>query len=159
MFDPEAQAKAVQAGIGTALTLSVGGKVDNIFSTPVTVEGKVASLSRGLEVRLASRGFADIGPTALIEIGNIKLVLMAHRGFAVNQPILYTHLGIDIDDAKMIVLKTASNFQFFDRWTQRMIRVDSPGTTQSDLTAFTWKHLPRPIHPLDDLAEWRASGS
>ena len=37
-----------------------------------------------------------------------------------------------------------------------LIRVDSPGTTQSDLTAFRWKRLPRPIHPLDTLTDWRA---
>jgi microcystin degradation protein MlrC len=137
--------------------LEVGGKVDDVFSKPLTVTGKVIGLSRGLEVKLESRAFTDIGPTALIEIGGIRLVLQSQRSFAVNQPILYTHLGLDINDAKMVVVKTASNFQFFDRWTNKMIRVDSPGTTQSDLTAFTWENLPRPIHPIDDIPEWRAS--
>ena len=137
--------------------MSVGGKVDDVFSVPVTVTGRVIGLSRGLEVKLESRAFTDIGPTALIEIGGIRLVLMAKRTFAVNQPILYTHLGLEIEKAKMVVVKTASNFQFFDRWTSDMIRVDSPGTTQSDLTAFTWENLPRPIHPIDNITEWRAS--
>jgi microcystin degradation protein MlrC len=156
MFDPEAQALAAQAGIGADITLSVGGKIDNIFSSPVEVTGRVAALSKGLEAHVERRGYSDIGPTALIEIGNTRLVLQSKRSFAVNQPILYTHLGLDVADAKMVVVKTASNFQFFATWTKDMIRVDSPGTTQSDLTAFTWKNLPRPIHPLDDLPEWRA---
>ena len=60
-------------------------------------------------------------------------------------------------DAKIVVLKTASNFQFFARWRRELIRVDSPGTTQSDLTAFAWRRLPRPIYPLDRLEEWQAS--
>ena len=158
MFDPEAQAKAMKAGIGSEVTLEVGGKIDDVFSKPLTVMGKVIGLSRGLEVKLESRAFTDIGPTALIEIGGIRLVLQSQRTFAVNQPILYTHLGLSIDDAKMVVLKTASNFQFFERWTKTMIRVDSPGTTQSDLTAFTWENLSRPVHPIDDITEWRASG-
>jgi microcystin degradation protein MlrC len=156
MLDPAAQAAAAKAGIGADITLSVGGKIDHIFSTPVEVTGKVAAICKGLEARVERRGFSDIGPTALIEIGNIRIVLQSKRSFAVNQPILYTHLGLDIKDAKMVVVKTASNFQFFAAWAQQMIRVDSPGTTQSDLKAFTWKSLPRPIHPLDDLSEWQA---
>ncbi len=159
MLDPEAQIKAEKAGIGADVTLSVGGKVDNIFSSPVEIHGRVTALSKGLEAHVERRGFSDIGPTALIAIGNIRLVLQTRRSFAVSQPILYTHLGLDVSDAKMVVVKTASNFQFFERWTKKMIRVDSPGTTQSDLTAFTWKNLPRPIHPLDDLQEWRAGSS
>jgi microcystin degradation protein MlrC len=63
--------------------------------------------------------------------------------------VFYTHLGLDIADAKTVVVKTASNFQFFRRWRKELIRVDSPGTTQSDLTALTWQRLPRPIYPLD----------
>lgn len=159
MLDPEAQSVAADAGIGAEITLLVGGKIDNIFSSPVEVTGKVAALSKGLEARIERRGFSDIGPTALIEIGNIKLVLQSKRSFAVNQPILYTHLGLEIADAKIVVVKTASNFQFFETWTKHIIRVDSPGTTQSDLTAFTWENLPRPIHPIDNLRDWRATES
>ncbi len=156
MLDPAAQDAAARTGIGSRVTLTVGAKHDNVFSTPVEVTGQVTALSEGLQARLAGRGFGDIGPTALIEIGNVKLVLMARLSFAVNQPILYTHLGLDVDEAKMVVVKTASNFQFFAPWRRDLIRVDSPGTTQSDLRAFTWRHLPRPIHPLDDLPEWKA---
>jgi len=91
-----------------------------------------------------------------LEVGSLRIVLLDHRSFAVNHPVLYTHLGLDIADAKLVVVKTASNFQFFHRWRNGLIRVDSPGTTQSDLTAFPWKHLPRPTYPLDTIADWRA---
>ena len=59
-------------------------------------------------------------------------------------------------DAKMVVVKTASNFQFFTRWRRELIRVDTPGTTQSDLTAFDWRRIPRPIYPLDRIERWEA---
>ena len=65
-------------------------------------------------------------------------------------------IGERIEDAKMVVLKTGSNFQYFEQWRKKLIRVDSPGTTQSTLTDFNWKRLPRPMYPLDDIAEWRA---
>jgi microcystin degradation protein MlrC len=73
----------------------------------------------------------------------------------VNHPVLYTHLGIDVSHAKMGVVKTASNFQLLAEWRKDLIRVDSPGTTQSNLTHFNWRRVPRPIYPLDDLSDWR----
>jgi microcystin degradation protein MlrC len=69
---------------------------------------------------------------------------------------MYTHLGLDIQDAKMVVLKTASNFQYFASYRKHLIRVDAPGMTQSNLHAFSWNRIPRPIFPLDDLPDWKA---
>jgi microcystin degradation protein MlrC len=86
-----------------------------------------------------------------VKIGSIYVALLDHRSFAVNHPVLYTHLGLDIADARMVVVKTASNFQFYAQWRKALIRVDTPGTTQSNLHAFQWKRLPRPIYPLDPL--------
>jgi microcystin degradation protein MlrC len=56
--------------------------------------------------------------------------------------------------AKLVVVKTASNFQFFAQWRKQMIRVDTPGTTQSNLSEFEWKRLPRPIFPFDEMPSW-----
>ena len=80
---------------------------------------------------------------------------MEERSFAVNHPLIYAHLGIEVAAAKLVVVKTASNFQFFAPWRKQLIRVDTPGTTQSDLSVFRWQRLPRPIDPLDTIAEWK----
>ena len=90
-----------------------------------------------------------------MEVGQIRIVVLDQRSFAINHPTLYTHLGLEIADAKMVVLKTASNFQFYSRWRKGLIRVDSPGMTQSDLTEFEWRRIPRPMFPLDDLNDWQ----
>ena len=156
MIDPAALDAALAAGVGAQITVDLGGKLDNVFSQPVLVTGKVAAVSSGFVVDLLDRGVCDLRKTALLEVGSIRIVLLDHRSFAVNHPVLYTHLGLDIADAKMVVVKTASNFQFFSRWRSGLVRVDSPGTTQSDLTAFSWKRIPRPIYPLDKLTDWRA---
>ncbi len=156
MIDPEALRSTIAAGVGANITVDLGGKFDNIFSQPVRVTGSVAAVSRGFTVNLRDRGVCDLRQTALLEVGSIRIALLDHRSFAVNHPVLYTHLGLDIADAKMVVLKTASNFQFFSRWRTGLIRVDSPGATQSDLTAFSWKHIPRPIYPLDSLTEFNS---
>jgi len=155
MVDAAALQMALAAGVGAEITLDLGGKMDNIFSQPVQVTGKVAAVSQGFAVDLHDRGLCDLKRTALLQVGSIFIALLDHRSFAINHPVLYTHLGLDVADARMVVVKTASNFQFFERWRQGLIRVDSPGTTQSDLTAFQWKRLPRPIYPFDPLADWR----
>ncbi len=157
MVDPDALDAAIAAGVGAEITVDLGGKLDHIFSQPVRVTGRVAAVSQGFVVDLHDRGICDLQRTALLAVGSIRIALLSHRSFAINHPVLYTHLGLDIADAKMVVVKTASNFQFFSRWRSDLIRVDSPGTTQSDLTAFGWKRIPRPTYPLDTLADWRAS--
>jgi microcystin degradation protein MlrC len=155
VVDAEAVNGALAAGVGARVTMGLGGKADNIFSQPVQVIGKIAAVSSGFTVDLQDRGICDLGRTALLQVGSISIALLDHRSFAINHPVLYTHLGLDMADAKIVVVKTASNFQFFGRWRNGLIRVDSPGTTQSDLTAFPWKRLPRPIYPFDPLTDWR----
>jgi microcystin degradation protein MlrC len=155
MVDPAALNAVCTAGVGAEITVELGGKMDHVFSKPVPVTGSVAAISNGFKVNLHDRGVCDLRRTALLQAGMIYIALLDHRSFAINHPVLYTHLGLDMADAKMVVVKTASNFQFFSRWRTGLIRVDSPGTTQSDLTAFQWKRLPRPIYPLDQLADWR----
>ena len=149
VVDTAAVEHAFAAGVGARVTLDLGGKVDREFCQPVTVTAEVQALSHGFIVDLLDRGICDLQRTALLRVGAVQIALLDHRSFAINHPVLYTHLGVDLTDAKMVVLKTASNFQFFARWRRGLIRVDSPGTTQSDLTAFRWQRLPRPIYPLD----------
>lgn len=156
MVDPVAVETVLAAGVGASVSLDLGAKLDRVFSRPVRVTGEVAAVSQGFVVNLHDRGVCDLRRTALLSIGNIRLALLDHRSFAINHPVLYTHLGLDMADAKMVVVKTASNFQFFSPWRSGLIRVDSPGTTQSDLTAFNWQRIPRPIYPLDPLDAWHA---
>lgn len=151
MIDAAALEQVLAAGVGARLTLELGGKIDREFCRPVAVTAEVAAVSTGFTVDLHDRGVCNLQRSALIKVGAVHIALLGHRSFAVNHPILYTHLGIDMADAKMVVVKTASNFQFFARWRRELIRVDSPGTTQSNLAAFRWLRIPRPIYPLDRI--------
>ncbi|MFN0198832.1 MAG: M81 family metallopeptidase [Planctomycetaceae bacterium] len=155
VVDAEAVATAISSGVSSPITLTIGGRHDRQFSRPVTFDGRVAAISEGVTVEIPDRGVCHIGRTALVECGAVRIVLLDNRSFAINHPILYTHLGIDVDAAKLVVVKTASNFQFFAPWRKRLIRVDTPGTTQSNLGEFHWQRLPRPIDPFEELPEWK----
>lgn len=154
MIDTVALQVAFDVGAGGQFAAPVGANLDNVFSQPVELSGQVVSLSPDHTADLGDRGTCELGRTALIAAGPVRLVLLEQRSFAINHPILYEHHNIDVASARAVVVKTASNFQFFAQWRNDLIRVDAPGMTQSDLTAFNWKHAPRPMYPLDDVGEW-----
>lgn len=154
VVDAEAVAAAHAAGVAAPISLAVGGRRDSLFSRPVELAGRVAAVSDGLTAEIEGRGVCRLGRAALIERGGLRVALLDHRSFAINHPLLYAHLGVEVAEAKLVVVKTASNFQFFSRWRKQLLRVDTPGTTQSDLGAFTWRRIPRPIDPFDPL-DWQ----
>ena len=157
MVDPEVVETAVAAGFGSEITVSIGGKLDSRFSQPVEITARVAGFGGGrLEADIVGFESFDMGRAVLLEVGTIKIVASEQSGIGGNHPIVYRHFGLEPGDAKMIVLKTASNFQGYDGLVSEVIRVDTPGMTMSHLEEFDWVRLPRPIYPLDDLREWRA---
>jgi len=157
MVDPEVVDVAVAAGIGSEITVKVGGKFDHVFNKPAEVTGRVVDIADGwLEARIVGIPSFDMGRTVLFEVGSIKMVISENRGIGGNHPIVYRRFCVEPAKAKMVVLKTASNFQYYDSMTSQVLRVDTPGLTTSHLDQLDWVRLPRPIYPLDELPEWRA---
>jgi microcystin degradation protein MlrC len=150
MADAAAVAKAINAGIGATITVSLGGKLDTTFCQPVDVTATVKAIGGGqIDVEVTSHGSFDMGRAVLLQTGSIHIVVSEERGVGGNHPVVYEHFGLDIADAKIAVLKTASNWQYYSRWTSEIIRADTPGATMSNIGGFDWNHLPRPIYPLD----------
>ena len=147
---------ALAAGVGAEITVSLGGKIDHQFNQPVSATGTVLAVSESYQADIEERGSVEVGGVALLQVGPVYIAVMASAGFAICHPILYQHLGLEIERARAVVVKTASNFQYFAPWRKELIRVDSPGMTQSDLAAFTWTRTPRPIYPFDANMTWDA---
>jgi microcystin degradation protein MlrC len=160
MVDAEAVHAAWKAGVGSTLEIELGGKLDPLFGEPLAVSAKVAALGEGvIHVPVIGRDEYDLGKRALLEIGNVRVVVSENAGIAGNHPSMYQSFGIEPATAKIAVLKTASNFQYYADITAEVIRVNTVGPTMSHLEKFNWKHLPRPIYPLDDLATWQATSA
>jgi microcystin degradation protein MlrC len=169
MVHPPIAGMVGELSVGESLTIEVGGAVTGWWK-PVTVTGVVRAVesdytapdSAGVRhVTLANplpfQNSRYCGPTVALEVDNVMLVVSARSGPAGSAPIHYTGLGIDVDAYDAAVLKTASNFQF---WTEdlstNLIRVNTPGPTQSDVVDLPWSRIPRPMYPLDpDLTAWR----
>jgi microcystin degradation protein MlrC len=55
------------------------------------------------------------------------------------------------------VVKSRGHFRGgFDEFFQheQIVEVDCPGLTSPNLATFPWKHLPRPVLPMDAEARW-----
>jgi len=167
MYDPEVYHQAVQAGLGSELTVKVGGSVGRAYYDPIEVTGKISGISKGFEVDPTKGGKPDIGispfivqrGTIILEVGSIKLLISESRLMAGFHPDIYRYFGIEPAEAKMIVMKTGSNFQFYEPIMKELIRVDCPGVAQADLTKFEWNRAPRPIYPIDrgKMEKWQAN--
>ncbi len=168
MVDAEVVEKAINAGVGETITVMIGGKLDTNFCQPVEITAKVSRIGGGIITRTPSTpdsgsteanedlGISfDMGRAVLLESGSIKIVVSEEVGIGGNNPIVYEHFGLNPGDAKMVVVKTASNWQSYQEYISEVIRADTPGATMSNLKQFNWKHLPRPIYPLDELSSWQ----
>jgi microcystin degradation protein MlrC len=158
IVDAESALDCWQAGAGSTLDLTLGGKLDPLFGKPLPVRAKVLALGEGrIETTMGIRSEYDMGKRALLEIGNVRVVVSENVGVGGNHPSVYQSFGIDPAEAKIAVLKTASNFQHYADITAEVIRVDTVGPTMSHLDQFQWQHLPRPIYSFDDLPHWQAT--
>lgn len=150
VVDPEAVAQAIEAGVGECLTVEVGGKIDTVHYQPVEVAGRVRALTDGRYSSLL--GQTSMGRTAVLEVGDIYVVLSETSGPNVD-PGIYRSVGLEPEEAKIVLVKAAFNFRvYYGPFAREMMVVDSPGVTSQDLPSRTdeYKVAPRHLFPLDE---------
>jgi microcystin degradation protein MlrC len=154
LWDPRAAAACVEAGAGATLTLSVGGKVDPSHGAPVTVTGRVRTLSDGRFVYRGPmlRGVAGrLGLTAVLDVNDLKIILISHRRQTLD-PEMIRVVGIDPLAEKLLVVKSSVHYRAaFEPIARAILEVDAPGLSSSNLGRFVFTRVRRPIFPLDDL--------
>ncbi len=96
-----------------------------------------------------------MGRPVVFDTGPVTLLISELRGIGDNSPDVYRAFGIEPTEHKIAVFKTAANFQYFAPITLQIIRADTAGPGQSDVVSLPWKRIPRPIYPLDRIADWR----
>ncbi|MEZ5904124.1 MAG: MlrC C-terminal domain-containing protein [Geminicoccaceae bacterium] len=155
MIAPEAVAKLAQAGVGAEVTLPLGGHATDFFE-PLTVTGTVQRRRRrGRQGGQAQPAGGRPRPGRHLRDRAVTMLLTELRAVAGNLPEPYRALGVEPEDYQMVVVKTASNFQYFLPIASGVIRVDTRGPGQSDIATLPWQRQPRPVYPLDEIASWR----
>jgi microcystin degradation protein MlrC len=155
MIAPKAVATLIEAGEEATVTLPLGGETTAFFE-PLMVTGTVRRIGGGrVEVLKTNQHAVDMGRAVVFETGPVTLLITELRGVAGNEPSVWRAMGVEPEGHGMVVLKTASNFQYFAPLAAQLIRVDSPGPGQSDLATLPWRRLPRPIYPFEAIGSWR----
>jgi microcystin degradation protein MlrC len=154
LWDPEAAAACTRAGLGATLTIDVGGKVDDRHGAPVRMTGRVSALSDGAFVHKGPmlRGLPGrLGPTAVLQSGGVKAILISHRWQTLD-PEMIRIVGIDPAAERILVVKSTIHYRAaFEPLAARIIEVDAPGLSSSNLDRYAFTRVRRPIFPLDDL--------
>lgn len=156
IWDEEAVIAMVEAGVGAKVSLEIGGKSDvpslQLVGKPLLIKGRVRSIHDGrfkLKGPMMPGFQADIGMSAVLDTGSLELIVSSKRCEPYDQAYL-THTGIDLTQKKYIVIHSRLHFRAaFEPLAKHIVSVAGPGVCQSDYTFFPFKHLRRPIFPLD----------
>ncbi len=154
LVDPAAVYGADTAGIGATVTLRVG-HTRTSDGIPVRVTGTVRTLTDGTFVMHdpgSEGGTAQMGPTAVLAIGSLRLALRSRPAFEWDTGI-YTSVGLDLRDAGMVFVKSPSHFRIsYGPHAARIIAADTPGAACGNMRRLALRRATRPLHPLDDVA-------
>ena len=153
LVDPAAVGTAIESGIGSTVTLKVGGGFDREHSKPVMVTGVVKLISDGRWTARA-RGYNTgittcMGRAVVLEVGHVQ-ILMAERSAMTVDPELFRSHGIDPTYCQIVVVKSPNGFRAcYEPIAQKIYVVDTPGVSTANLRHIPFKRVPRPIYPLD----------
>lgn len=155
--DPETVAAAAAAGAGAAIAVRVGGKTDNRHGTPVAGVARVVRLADGVFTNtgpMGAGGRTRMGRTAVLDLDGIAVIVTEQRVQVIDLS-LFRSVGIEPTQARALVLKSNVHYRAaFAPIAAAILDVDTPGISSPNLCGFTFRHVRRPIWPLDEHAAY-----
>ncbi len=150
--DPEAVQVGIGAGVGSEISLPLGGRFDPGVAAPFETGGTVMHLSDGTFTYGGpmSKGLkASMGPTMVLRIGGVDTIVATHRLQVLDREIFVSQ-GIDPARKAFVAVKSAHHFRAaFEPIAREIILVDAAGINSPDLKRFPYKNVRRPVWPLD----------
>jgi len=140
--DAESAAACHGAGEGATVALSLGGRSDRApLAVTVTVERLTDGRFTGTGP-MARGNPADLGPTALVRVSPSVRVVVTSRKMQAYDRSLFTHLGVDPAEQKILALKSSVHFRAdFGPMASEVIVVAAPGPVVADPATLPFKRL------------------
>lgn len=143
--DAQMVQRAFEVDLHQEVEVRVGGKLDKIYNQPYEFSGEV----------IFRQDMKETGKTAVLKNRGTHLIL-TERPASVFFPSFFKELGLSVWKADIIVVKNLFPFRyFFLLYNRKTINVVSAGTTNIDVFRLNYQHIPRPIYPLDPIANWK----
>ncbi|MBS0640864.1 MAG: M81 family metallopeptidase, partial [Proteobacteria bacterium] len=159
IHDPPLAAEAHKRGLNASFEAyfnrTGGDQFSKAFTAPATVAALLDSPIRGRRGIYANNTL-DLGKAAALTLDGLTVIVVSNR-FQCADPMFFEAFGLDIAAARVVVVKSRGHFRggFDEFFTHdQIIEVDAPGLTSPILSRFPWQHMPRPVLPIDDTAEW-----
>ena len=130
--DAESAAACHAAGVGAVVSLSLGGKSDGM---PFPCDAIVQTLTDGVFTLTGPMGAGNpgnLGPTALISIGGVRVIVSSRKMQALDQAII-RHVGVEPSDCAILALKSSVHFRAdFGGLAERIVVAIAPGPVVAD---------------------------
>ncbi|MGV3524460.1 MAG: M81 family metallopeptidase [Candidatus Sericytochromatia bacterium] len=141
--DPSVVAALWEEKEGSAVSISVGGKLQPEVNPALPVTGRL----------LRKKDTANFGRTLVLDLGHVQLVLT--EGYAMPmKPDFYEDLGLNTRKADIVITKNFFHFRIYYLTRSRLnLYVKTQGITDFDRLLHI--QLPYPAHPRDEVSGWR----
>lgn len=157
-YDPEVVSQMERAGIGSEVTVQLGGKLPMPAlaeqSQPLELTGRVKLLSEGkfkAQVPM-SRGLTmNMGKAGVLSVGNIDIVVLS-RHIEPYDPECLRSLGIEPTARRYVMLKSRIHYRVGYRdIAKAIVECAGRGVCTSDYSEVEFRNVRRPIFPLDNI--------
>lgn len=162
MYDPDVVEQALDAGVGSSITVTLGGKTDNRHGEPIEklsayvkaiTDGQYTNKGTshsgyGVQNNLGSAVHLKCGPT-----NDLNVIVSSTRESAFDAEV-WRHIGIQPE--RLNVLCIPSFIAFLGDYkpiSGGVVLADTPGASAVSPNKFDYDHIPRPLFPLDELQE------
>ncbi|RKP47056.1 M81 family metallopeptidase [Pararobbsia silviterrae] len=148
IWDPVMVQLCLDAGVGARIPLRIGGKVATTSGIPIDATVDVIGAYRGAWQSFgASR--VESGNAAGVRIGGIEIALTSMRTQAFSLE-LFTQLDIDPRGKRAVFVKSVNHFMaHYGPIASRVLHVNGGGPLQRDYSKMPYRHVRRPIWPID----------
>lgn len=162
LYDPETAAFLHTCREGDRVDILLGGKTLASAGAPLEIrDAEILTLADGKFISDApiNRGVAmDYGKTARLRKGNVEFIVVSVRYQTLDDR-SFRMAGAALENYKIVGLKSMNHFRgFFTDKADAIITADTPGARPANLKLYDYRHLERPIYPLDEAA-WDCGGT
>ena len=136
---PELIEEALKVGIGGKVSAMAGAKVDDRFAPPLKLEGIVTAIKEGDR---------DAEVEVVVKIGSIDVIVTKKRK-PYHQEADFTDLNLNPRKTDILVVKIGYLVPELYEMRKGWIMALTPGGVDQDLERLGYKHIKRPMFPLD----------
>lgn len=154
-WDPVVAKLCAEAGRGAIIDVRLGGKVGPVSGPPLDLRVEVMNVIDDHRQLGPDGAFYNFGLSAWLRCGGVDIVVGSMRQ-QVYHPHAFTNLGIELDQARLVVVKSSQHFHAgFAPLARRILYVTTPGAMNHDYAAIPYKNRPPHYWPrvADPFAE------